>query len=613
MIFVKYYSKKENIRKIYTYYKKSLKKSSKENSKSIKSFKSIFDLYEKLFPEISISKINNSNYLKHNLQPLSENKTMQQDDSPDAVNININNNPNNSTSYENLYDFEKKIELEQQPYRFTKSNRWPSSLSRVPHNLYWMKSHLSPCICLGLDHNSLRNHTMEPLVKIIPISSNTYHHEIKVSASHIEPLHMVTLEKNCQDLRAVDFAKALILFSQWEQSKNPSCIWYEYPSFVKQFLFHPPSWSSWRQKAERTNRGSKDDRYTIYFKALIEECKMIQYDDRSNGVDFPWDDDAIETASPESSSLSDSDTTSIGSDESIDIAVEGMNSSTHVKRKLDTEHKNHDKKRIKTAVDKLERAKILEEKAKAKEAKEKAEKQKEMLKRREIFDYLSPNSLYWLPRANLPALCIDYSRKLDEDQSNWVLTVKPICCSTYHYIVEVDRNSVEILSDFNLRNCHDERTVDFTYALIDFAQMNADKYSKKVSELATDMSTSSDVVFQWPGYFIDLMEAYRDWTAWRKIAEKGTVGKRELRKAVYLNKILSEFKPKKVDIVNHDPDDVIEILDDDDDDDDDDGEEEEQEEDFISENETSNRVLVSDNETIMSEENVYTDNYTVIA
>ena len=130
------------------------------------------------------------------------------------------------------------------------------------------------------------------MVRIFPIDTTTYLLEIKVSVSTLDVLSISTLESKCQDQRTIDFTKALIDFSTWELEKNSDCLWYVYPSFVLEFMRHPPTWSSWRTRTERASRGSKVERGTIYFNALKEELK-VQEDDRCVATDYPWDDEPI--------------------------------------------------------------------------------------------------------------------------------------------------------------------------------------------------------------------------------------------------------------------------------------------------------------------------------
>ena len=132
----------------------------------------------------------------------------------------------------------------------------------------------------------------EPLVRIFPIDTTTYLHEIKVPVSSLDTLNIATLESKCLDQRTIDFTKALIEFSTWELEKDSDCLWYVYPAFVLEFMKHPPSWSSWRTRTERASRGSKEERGTIYFNALKEELRE-QGDSRYLATDYPWDDEPV--------------------------------------------------------------------------------------------------------------------------------------------------------------------------------------------------------------------------------------------------------------------------------------------------------------------------------
>ena len=129
-------------------------------------------------------------------------------------------------------------------------------------------------------------------MRIFPIDTTTYLHEIKVTVSSLDTLSITTLESKCHDQRTIDFAKALIDFSAWELEENTDCLWYVFPTFVLEFMKHPPTWSSWRTRTERASRGSKEDRGTIYFNALKEELKE-QGDSRCKVTDYPWDDEPV--------------------------------------------------------------------------------------------------------------------------------------------------------------------------------------------------------------------------------------------------------------------------------------------------------------------------------
>ena len=148
----------------------------------------------------------------------------------------------------------------------------------------------------------------------------------------------------------------------------------------------------------------------------------------------------------------------------------------------------------------------------------------------------------------LPAICLGYERvehdtKVGQTNGLWKLTLKPVCCSTYHYIIDTDRGACEKLTDSLLRQCHDDRTVDFTLALIDFAELhNKDEWTEPVSSLSKKMAHSKDNVFIWPGYITDLMEEYRQWSVWRKKAERSATGGGNKRKEAYLKCLLEGFE-----------------------------------------------------------------------
>ena len=145
----------------------------------------------------------------------------------------------------------------------------------------------------------------------------------------------------------------------------------------------------------------------------------------------------------------------------------------------------------------------------------------------------------------LPAICLAYERVDQQDtklgHGVWKLTLKPVCCSTYHYIIDTDRSACEKLTDGLLRQCHDERTVDFTHALMEFAARNQDDWTEPVSSLSKDMAHSTETIFIWPGYITDLMEEYRQWSVWRKKAERSSGGGSK-RKEAYLKCLLEGFE-----------------------------------------------------------------------
>ena len=172
-------------------------------------------------------------------------------------------------------------------------------------------------------------------------------------------------------------------------------------------------------------------------------------------------------------------------------------------------------------------------------------------------------NLFWIPRSDLPAIYFD---RPDSRFTSRFL-VMPICCFTYHYPVEVNtakRVDLEPLSLQKLKNVTDERTHDFTLALIDFAKWCKTQYPQKFPDsagecpqfcseaAASSLSTNSQSQFQgelqlppfhvdlesginesdmsrihpnelfpWPGFLLELVSSPKEWNAWRKDAERG--------------------------------------------------------------------------------------------
>lgn len=338
---------------------------------------------------------------------------------------------------------------------FRKSNRWPTSLPMASHNLFWLKNSNVPCLCLGLDPGSLNNTDSDPSLRVVPICCLTPHNETVVKAnmvSTLAPDHF----KSCVDERSVDFTLALMALSHYELKQDKNCKWYTYPSFIRTFLSHPPTWTSWRTSTERNARKSQEDRKTVYFRALLEELKLREaQDERCVGSDFPWDDTPqpirpqplpSQPVPSSSSALTGKSTASIidpnPGDESLDSgdvkkrrisvdkkSAEEIQADKEAKQKLKLENEEKAAARLKEVEAKQHAAFILEQ-----------EREREMQNRAR----LSFNSMYWLPKMMLPCICLRYADSDDAEITSVVtnkfpdkLVLKPICCNTYHYKVEV--------------------------------------------------------------------------------------------------------------------------------------------------------------------------------
>ena len=181
-------------------------------------------------------------------------------------------------------------------------------------------------------------------------------------------------------------------------------------------------------------------------------------------------------------------------------------------------------------------------------------------------------NMYWIRRSCLPAVFYD-EIGLEETDSFWIL---PICCTTYHYPVCVKKNEVFPLTSSKLQQCTDERTHEFTAALMEFVTWDCEryktekerkafinsllsstddknighvndedlKYTKKRKEVSSDSTTdtllkggyssvpvlSPEGYYIWPAFIWALLDKPKKWSLWRMNAERlvGTNGCRRV-------------------------------------------------------------------------------------
>ena len=287
-------------------------------------------------------------------------------------------------------------------------NRWPIALPLCSHNIYWLKTHSTPCVCLGLCPYSLQN-PGDGLLRVLPISSVSAQFEIVINHSLVEPITIMHIKK-C-DPRKGDFVSAMMRFSEWDLLEHGGeCRWYLYPDFIINLLMHPASWSSWRNKSERAMRG-RGDRRLAYFDSLVEDYKMLMHEDRRPfGCNLPWDDEAaVETISSESDDLLSEESSGSSVNKSDSSRVKQGKKIGKIRRPGDNEPKKV-AKRLDNNLAPASAANALE-----------TSKDPYAHKR-------SPLNLYWIDRSKLPCLFYDDLHKEDAE----AFRVLPICCSTYH-------------------------------------------------------------------------------------------------------------------------------------------------------------------------------------
>ena len=405
-------------------------------------------------------------------------------------------------------------------------NRWPAALPLCSHNIFWLKTHSTPCICLGLCPYSLQR-PGDGLLRVLPISTVSAQFEIVVNFAMVEQITADHI-KRC-DARKGDFVSAMIRFSEWELlERGEECRWYLYPDFIINLLMSPATWSSWRNKVERVLRG-RGDRRQAYFDSLVEDYRRLtQTDSRPFGCNLPWDDEAaIETASSDFSKSSD--------DESFDSFVDNGNATPLHQGKENGKEKSFregDRRKV---------AKKVENSVKSEPQNDAAEPQKDPYSHKR-----SPFNLYWIDRSKLPCLFYDDLHKEDAE----TFRVLPICCSTYHcetYFrfnhhftivvddVEIKLQMLQPLNETNIIYCDDERTREFGLALIDFAHWDTRRVYGNIDDALKNLR------YQWPSYILNLVSRPREWSSWRSVAERRATKERWSKRQAYFLTMQEEY------------------------------------------------------------------------
>jgi hypothetical protein len=319
-------------------------------------------------------------------------------------------------------------------------NRWPSILPLMTHNLYWLKTHLVPCICLGLSHESLHARG-DGLLRILPISSTSNQSEIVVTAAMVEVL-TADLLKTSGD-RTSDFVCALIKLSEWEmKSFGANTKWYSYPDFIIKLLKSSGAWATWRNQTERMMRG-KGERKQQYLDCLVDESKCKA--DEDPDVYFarfvcklPWDDEPLleeeddenDVSADESSASEDDSPIMKRTKQKIETrpAVKIVKVETRPAVKVETRPAVKIVKVETRPAVKVETRPAVKIEARP-TAKAEATLPRESIVPKDPFaNRRSALNLYWIGRSKLP--CIFYDEKASENENTF--RVLPVCCTTYH-------------------------------------------------------------------------------------------------------------------------------------------------------------------------------------
>ena len=411
-------------------------------------------------------------------------------------------------------------------------NRWPPQLPRVEHNMYWIRTNNAPCVCTGLKPDPLSSSAQ---IKVVVVSCGSYHHEILVNHSALEPLTERNI-KQCSDDKSVGLALAMIDFANWEMEnwllKGKECLWYTYPDFIRTFLTHAPTWKDWRAQVERRVRGRNEGRRTTFFDGLVDEFHRKHAAAREPLAHYPWDDSPLELEEEE-----EEDGTTDADPSSPIVDVETMVS--------------ENKGRTKSSSSGDKRSVVLVHPKRA--------------RRRSVFN------MYWIPKSRLPCLYYDTPEAELEDK----FQVLPVCCESYHYQCDVSFSQIEALTPEKLKECTDERTHDFAAALMGFAvwqskltvdgrgvhishedllsnardaamAVMAALAGRSGSDLSVFVTEDEGQFYHWPDFILDMVSRPREWASWRKSVERGgrgTSGKS--RRDLYFEALCGEYGSSK--------------------------------------------------------------------
>eukprot|EP01034_Spumella_vulgaris_P021631 gene21631-27670_t len=402
-------------------------------------------------------------------------------------------------------------------------NRWPSSLPLMSHNLYWLKTSNSPCMCVGLDAAPARSGGTDGFLSVITICCATYHNAVSVQASKLEPLDE-EIVKQCSDERAVGFALAMMDFADWELQSlpvdSPLRKWYVFPAFIRKFLHHMPTFAAWRKQAERAGRDFRSDRRKMYFSGLVETFNSNRIEEERDArltmTTYPWDDSEPLIAPAEK-------------DDGDGTASTDSNGTRSTKPRA-----NKRKTTDSSAVESNKASRSSE-----------VETERMSLVASKPASSGSLFNLYWVSKSSLPCLYYDSI----ENKFNDKITVLPVCCSSYHYPVEATQSALEPLTMELLKQCTDERTHDFTLALVDFARWEthfintSEGHSNAGGDSSVDQpAADGESFYLWPDFILDLLNRPKEWAVWRKRAERPAAGQQGSKRQLYFEALRADYE-----------------------------------------------------------------------
>ena len=381
------------------------------------------------------------------------------------------------------------------------------------YNLFWIPRSQLPCLYYDTPENRYKDK-----FKIIPICCLTYHYPFMVNSNtkgSIEPLQMNHL-KLISDERTAEFAFALIEYARKENQRRKTRLVSEMASEADLVLGGPVGGEF---------EGVDDDANSLHDVSILQPHEL-----------FDWPDFILQ--------LVNQPTMWHSWRKKAERSGTGLTRHQYLRALLITQ----DEAEEKAVQDAAEKA--AKELAVAKKAGKTVTADVKDTNGAPALHIRSHFNLFWLLRSNLPAIYYDAPENRDKDK----FTVLPINCCAYQYPMQVKGSAVviEALSTANLSRCTEDRTHEFTLALLDFAQWElaerralADPqkdlyFSDDVDDAKEGADAESTDLYDWPDFILQMLNSPDQWSTWRKKAERSS--SRDTKRTVYFKALVEDFR-----------------------------------------------------------------------
>mmetsp|Transcript_2914 Transcript_2914/g.5255 ORF Transcript_2914/g.5255 Transcript_2914/m.5255 type:complete len:1187 (-) Transcript_2914:180-3740(-) len=158
------------------------------------------------------------------------------------------------------------------------------------------------------------------------------------------------------------------------------------------------------------------------------------------------------------------------------------------------------------------------------------------------------HNIYFVENSNTACICLGLEINSKENgkgdskshDSGVTLRVLPISSSSYQYPQKMSHTSLRPLSDTNILQISDSRSIDFVLAMKDYAEKDLRNHPECMW-------------YTFPNFLMNLISQPNDWKAWRKQVEKAAASSlsNRSRRQVYLEALLNDEYQKAENRVLH--------------------------------------------------------------